>query len=56
MKYDFNPAQVIHLAGAIFHEMKYYNIVSNLFEQDADSRTHCKSNRGNLLHINGLPG
>lgn len=40
-----NPAQVINLVGSIFHDINYYNLVSNIFQQDANSISHHNYNR-----------
>lgn len=45
-----NPAQVINLAAFIFQDMKYYNVLSDLFEQDITSTTRRNSSRSILTH------
>lgn len=32
-----NPAQIINLAGTVFHDMRYYNLLSNLFDQESSN-------------------
>lgn len=40
-----NPGQVINLVGSIFSDMRFYNVIFDLFEQESKITTQCKNSR-----------
>lgn len=42
-----NPDQVINLAERMFHDIKYFNNFSDLFQQITDDRVKCRPSRKN---------